>query len=54
MNLMTPLDVLGMQKPADLFQPQLGKSLETKPNEAFFWSGRTNGIGGDLNTGKNC
>ena len=25
----------------------VGKSLATKPNEAFFWSGRTNGIGGE-------
>jgi RHS repeat-associated protein len=30
----------------------VGQSLATKPNEAFFWSGRTNGIGGDLNAKK--
>ncbi len=27
----------------------VGKALKTKPDEAFFWSGRTNGIGGEAN-----
>jgi RHS repeat-associated protein len=27
----------------------VGKTLKTKPDEAFFWSGRTNGIGGEAN-----
>ena len=38
--------VIKRNKEIELFVAKYASKLETKPNEAFFWSGRTDGVGG--------